>query len=106
MVALNEQARTCVIPIGRHSLMNGVFMRVGAAPKTAEIEGFVIELQGIFHGADRLMAWSQEVVRRNCIATGLTGSASIPLVKYLEVMDSGRLPRRLAVQAMLDWWRR
>lgn len=103
VVALNERARTCVVPIGRHSLMNGVFM-TGRPPKSVEIEGFAVRLADLFDRTHQLDDWAPEAVRRNCVATGLDGRAEVPLAEYLDVVRRARLPRSDAFRAMLNWW--
>lgn len=102
---LNERAGTCVIPIGRHSMMNGVFIPGGRIPEFVEIEGFTLKVRGLSWEMERLAEWAAEIVRRNCVAGGLIGRALVPLSEYLEVLRAAGLARKDAFAAMLEWWR-
>jgi hypothetical protein len=102
---LNERAGTCVVPVGRHSIMNGVFIRGGHVPDSVEIDGFTLQVRGLSWEIDRLAQWAAEIVRRNCAAAGLAGRALIPLREYLDAVQSINLYRKDSFLAMLAWWR-
>jgi hypothetical protein len=104
VVALNKAAGRCVVPIGRHSMMNQVFDR-GRTRDQVTVEGFVVELRDMVGGIQRLSEWAAEVVRRNCESLGLSGNPSVRLSAYLEAVDRVAPPREAAFRTMIEWWR-
>lgn len=60
-----------VLPLGRHSIMNGVGLRVAGASE-AEAEAFAVRFQGLGLGWERLSAWGHAEARR--LADGLDGA--------------------------------
>lgn len=103
VVALNHRAGACVIPIGRHSLMNGVFGDAKLATDRARIAGIALSLRKLFEAMDDVGEWGQEIVRRNCARLGLDHEARVPLGDYLDAVKKARLSRAEAFRQMLAW---
>jgi hypothetical protein len=101
--SLNHRARTCVIPIGRHSLMNGVFGEARPRTSRVEIAGVAVSLRKLFESIDDLAEWAQEIVRRNCASVGLGDRARVPLGDYLGAVKRAKLSRAEAFRQMLVW---
>jgi len=80
--AYNESVGTCVIPLGRHSMMNGVGLPVAVAKKPREVEKFVKGLFGFMGGAERL--WSYRGTRVRRVLGSLPEPAdAVPVPAYL-----------------------
>lgn len=77
---LNERAGRCVVPIGRHSLMNGVTVR-NASPE--EIESFAGRLSTLFEATAAIQQWSRTVVRENLVAAGQPHDVDLDASSYL-----------------------
>lgn len=100
--ALNERAGACVIPIGRHSLMNGASLTGGASE--VQIDDFVVQVRGMSEAIDRLLRWANEIVRRNCAAASLDGTPDVPLSEYLVAVRRLGFHREARYDAMLKSW--
>jgi hypothetical protein len=62
--AYNEEVGFCAIPLGRHSMMNGVALPATAATKRPQVEKFVTGLFGFIGRAERLGGYHVARVRR------------------------------------------
>jgi hypothetical protein len=62
--AYNEEVGLCIIPLGRHSMMNGISLPATAATKRPEVENFVTGLFGFIGRAERLGSYRNTRVRR------------------------------------------
>ncbi len=80
---LNEQAGTCVVPIGPHSITNGVFLQAGRARAPAAVLSFWDQLGAFFRETGGIKAWSTAVTRHNVQVLGLDTAELIPLRTYL-----------------------
>jgi hypothetical protein len=90
--ALNRAARRCVIPVGRHSLMNGVFYKAGHHDMTpAEATAFSDQVTTFLDQADATGRWARRRTARNIDAVGLADRGNVPLRAYL------RLARRFGL---------
>lgn len=82
---LNERVGRCVLPIGRHSLMNGVPARGGSAE---DIESFAGQLSDLFDAMAVIGQWARTVVRENLVAAGQPGDIDMDLSIYLASVHS------------------
>ena len=101
---LNDRAGTCVMPIGRHSLMNNVGLSSDQAHDDAEVEAFAESMQGFVRATRRVAEWAAEIVRRNCARVGIADRDVVPIGEYLEAVS--QLDREAAFEAMKVWWTR
>ena len=69
-----------MVPIGRHSLMNGVTVR-SAAPEV--IESFIGQLSTLFGATAAIERWSRTVVRENLVSAGLPPELDVDVSSYL-----------------------
>lgn len=79
IVHLRDQVGRVVIPIGRHTLMNGVGMsREGC------VQTFVTQTTSLFDRMKRLHAWHADRVR-DLLGEIDGGDGAVPLARYLEL---------------------
>jgi hypothetical protein len=78
--SLNDRVGRCVVPIGRHSLMNCVTVR-SAAPE--DIRSFAGELSTLFGATGAVEQWSRSVVRENLVAAGRPQDVDVDVASYL-----------------------
>lgn len=78
--SLNERVGRCVVPIGRHSLMNGITVR-SAAPEN--IASFAGRLSTLFGATAAIQDWSRLVVRENLVAAGQPHDVDVDVSSYL-----------------------
>ena len=98
---LNEQAGTCVVPIGPHSIMNGVFLKAGRARAPAAVASVWDQLGAFFRESGGIKAWSREVNRHNVHVLGLDTAELIPLQTYLvAARRSDALTKQTAFQRL------
>ena len=77
---LNERVGRCVVPIGRHSLMNGVSAR---SDSSEEIDFLAAQLPKLFDAMDAVGQWSRIVVRENLAVAGQPHDVDMDLSTYL-----------------------
>ena len=78
---LNKLVGRCLIPIGRHSLQNGVF-----APKPLDevsVIAFADQLGGFFGAVTFIDDWCGKVALRNLVLCGYPEGADAPIDEYL-----------------------
>ncbi len=80
---LNLHYGTCIIPIGRHSLMNGVAYGADVAHAGATPAQFAEDLHGLFGRSDRLLAWRKRQIRANLADCGFASGEAVALPDYL-----------------------
>ncbi|MDQ6695861.1 MAG: hypothetical protein M3Z46_00190 [Actinomycetota bacterium] len=80
---MNKAAGRCVIPIGRHSLMN----RLVACPEQLRTDtaagAFADQLNTLFTNIDGLRTWAATVIINNLIELGFQGDQDVLLADYL-----------------------
>lgn len=83
--SLNERAGRCVVPIGPHSLMNGVTARAGAPE---DIESFAGHLPNLLDAMAAVGLWARVVVGENLVAAGQPQDVDMNLSTYLASVHS------------------
>jgi len=102
--ALNKDADTCVVPIGRHTLMHGIGLPgADAVRDPALVVAFSAVVNDFVAKQTRVAEWASEIVKRNCASCALTGDQPVPIATYLEAV--AHQSRHAAFDAMCDWWR-
>jgi hypothetical protein len=83
VLAYNRAAGFAVIPVGRHSIMNGISLS-GAEAKAVVAQGaFEAGIANLFERVDRLWKWHRDRVR--VVVHGIPGKeTAIPFERYLE----------------------
>lgn len=84
--ALNEWSQGCVIPIGRHSLVNGFWLTGRDALVPGAGEQFVLSLRGLFDSIALLEEWAPAIVAETARARGFQEGADVPLPDYLDAL--------------------
>ena len=95
--ALQDRLGIRVLPLGRHSLMNGVGLRVAAASE-AEAAAFAVRFEGLGLGWDRLFDWGAAEARRLADSLGADAPA-VPLETWQRAFPP-------SVEASLDAYER
>ena len=89
VAGLNRLAGRCVVPIGPHSIMNGVFAVASPPPTEAQVVSFVDQLGALFRHQESLHDRTKRRVGDRLEEFGVTGDA-IAAVDYLECcVDAG-----------------
>ena len=83
VAGLNRLAGRCVVPIGPHSIMNGVFASASPPPTDAEVASFADQLRALFRLQESLHDRTKRRVRERLVEFGVTGDA-IAAADYLE----------------------
>jgi len=73
----------CLIPIGRHSLMNGIGLSGKDIQDQKAIFNFVEELNSLFRRMDLLSDWKKIIVAKNLKRIGGTRDLDIDLFSYI-----------------------
>lgn len=95
--ALQDWLGIRVLPLGRHSLMNGVGLRVAGASE-AEAAAFAVHFEGLGLGWERLSAWGAAEARRLADRLG-DGGPDVPLATWQKAFPP-------SVEASLDAYER
>ena len=89
VAGLNRLAGRCVVPIGPHSIMNGVFAAASPPPTDAQVVSFVDQLGALLRHQESLHDRTKRRVRERLEEFGVIGDA-IAAVDYLErCVDAG-----------------
>jgi hypothetical protein len=95
--ALNELAGRCVVPIGRHSLMNGVSMPVRDYENDAVFTAFADQLNAFLEQSIEFGRRAREVVLTNLALLGYEPGRDMRLNEYLR---AARRSRKLSSKSM------
>jgi hypothetical protein len=99
---LNTGAGRCVVPIGRHSLMNGVFYKPAeSGVNPAALSAFSDQLFTFFGAVDATEAWRRRVVRANLAAINLGEALSVPVDRYCRRVWAAGLSKEAAFAALV-----
>jgi len=91
--ALNRRFGRAIVPIGRHSVMNGISLQASAAKEDEEaIEEFVDSANGLFQRIGALEEWARERVAYNIHRLGRDDCGPVLLTEYLEEIAASRDP--------------
>ena len=94
VMRLTSALGTAAIPLGRHSLMNGVTLAGGAAARDPlRVKSFALAVQHSFNRIDRLWSWQRTVVADHIAAMQLDARC-VPASAYLAFTASDALPKR------------
>jgi len=102
IVALNRGVGRCVVPIGRHSIMNGVALRGNPPPTDEALGRFVHDVGTIFERAARVARWRERRVQR--VLRTIEGDDAAALVAYVAAAPSVLGDSALAFDDLLGWW--
>jgi len=100
---------TSIIPIGRHSLMNGIGLSPVEIEDLQRSERFVEDIKNLVGRSDLLSRWAADRVRLNLELVGLAGP-SVPLREYLletsrRALVDPRLTREAALVGLMAQFR-
>ena len=79
-----------ILPLGRHSLMNGTVLRTDRAQHDIATKRFLESLLEMRQFWSRLWEWKKEEAQRLAEVSGLKRLASVPLETWLEANDTTR----------------
>ena len=102
VVALNRSAGRCLIPIGRHSLMNGVAARPAQLRSEVAAVAFADQLMTFFGSISGIETWASTIVKRNLAALGFDTKKDARLADYLDAVDSSSLSPTSAFEALVS----
>jgi hypothetical protein len=101
VMALNQAAGRCVIPIGRHSLMNRVLARTSELQSSVGVGAYVDQLHSLFVRINDLHTWTSTVIQRNLEALNLDSEEDIALSDYLDSIGASSLAQAAAFKALV-----
>jgi hypothetical protein len=83
---LHQRHRRDLIPIGRHSLMNGFGLTGSAAQDQVAVKQFTLRVSGLFDRMDLLTSWASTIVAENVRTRGFEEGTDVPLMKYMDAI--------------------
>ena len=98
---MNAEIGQALVPIGRHTIMNGVGLQASPKPTRAEMEAFVARCGTMIDRIYRLDDWAHEVVHDNLVTIGRDDAHSVAIAEYLEAVRN--LDRARHFDAMVAW---
>ena len=103
VLALNQMAGRCAIPIGRHSLMNNVVSRASELQSDVAILAYVDQLQSLSVSMNDLHKWASIVVRRSLATLNFDTNRDVALWDYLDKIEScSSLTQTAAFEALVS----
>jgi hypothetical protein len=100
--ALNDLMARCVIPLGRHSLMNGVALAEPACRPDAAVVSFSDQLGTLFASIDDLAACARARVLSNLSTLGVDAGTDVVLAGYLRNVQRRHLSKDQAFSALVE----
>ena len=101
--ALNQRAGRCVVPIGRHSLLNGIGLRAEPGRDDPDaLAAYADQLDAFFAAAADTDGWRRQVIAENLDAVGLAFARAVPVRIYLERARQAGLSKDAAFARLLD----
>lgn len=97
----NEAVGLCVVPIGRHSMMNQVSLAGNVDPDSVELDVFVGAARGLIDRIDQLDTWARGRTHQLLEGLGLLGSPAVPVTTYLAAARAAGLTKQGAID---DLW--
>lgn len=88
VVALRDDAGRVIIPLGRHSMMNGIGIEGGGTRDEGRLAEFAAATTAFFGSIDRLCAW-QRGVAADRIASSWPGARHVGVAEYLAAAGAG-----------------
>ena len=101
-MTLNRSAGRCLIPIGRHSLMNGVGASATQLRSEIGVQAFADQLMTFFGTMSGLEAWGCTILQRNLTELGFDTEHDTRLADYLDAVKSSALSPTAAFEALLS----
>lgn len=96
--ALNRRFGGCVIPVGRHTIVNGGF---GRATTTHDADRVVVGLRSMVDKLLVTMRWRELRMAENLAALGFASGADVELADYLAAVDGSESARAAAFDDMV-----
>lgn len=108
VVSLNRRVGFALVPIGRHSVMNGVFIKGGKeSAQSAKIDDFVKGMTSLFGRMDNLHEWRNLRINANLIRLGQPWEDDIDLDEYLRLLqasDDPAVSKSSAYEGLCDFF--
>jgi len=83
---LHQRHRRHLIPIGRHSLMNGFGLAGRAAQDQAAVKEFTLRVSGLFDRMEVLKSWASAIVAEHVRTRGFEEGTDVLLKEYLDAL--------------------
>lgn len=103
VLQVNRQLGRCLVPIGRHSIVNGAAWRPtpGVDPRTdPTLRGFVDRFADVSGGVLRLDRWGPAVVRRACRELGFDDEVGVAgYLRHARV----HIDKQTQLEELLEW---
>ena len=80
---VNDRAGYCLVPLGRHSLMNGTALSEPYRRTKAEMDAFAGQLRSLFSRIEQHKEWARATVLTNLARLGFERGDDVPLDSYL-----------------------
>lgn len=87
-VEVNRACGSCVIPIGYHSMVNGVFRYVNRCKTLPGATAFADQLNAFFRESGSVWEWGLTVIARHWARAGLPPGTAVPVDTYLTAVDA------------------
>jgi hypothetical protein len=100
---LADSAGFAVIPLGRHTLMNGVCLDGGDAADPQRLTTFTAAAEGFFARVDRLATWQRGIVADHIDAMA-PGATHVPATAYLAFVARHGLPKPVLFQQLYRYF--
>jgi hypothetical protein len=100
--SLNYLVGRCAIPVGRHSIMNGVFLGDATQRTHEAFVAFSDQIQTLFTSIDHLSEWARAMVLTNLTVLGYEKGVDVYLDTYLSEAKRRRFSRARAFNSLVE----
>jgi len=94
------------IPIGRHSMMNGISLNLYRPGSMHSIPSFVQGVNSLFNRQDHLWEWRKLIVAKNCELAGLPTDQDVNLVDYLKATSNEESQKMDRILELVEFFKK
>ncbi|MDF0650109.1 MAG: hypothetical protein P0121_01395 [Nitrospira sp.] len=87
VVGLNQRYQRCLIPIGRHSMMNGFRLSGSECRNPSAVEQFVLNVRAMQDSTGLLVDWAAAIVSETARARGFPDGMDVTLLDYAHALE-------------------
>lgn len=102
VVEVNTACGTCIIPIGWHSIVNGVFISTNRHKDLPDLDAAADQLYAFLRESGGTWEWGRHVVEQHWIAAGLPAGGDVPLDHYLAAVAGLGVDKQALFEALVS----
>jgi ribosomal protein S27AE len=99
---VNKACGTCMIPIGWHSIINGVSISANRSRLLPDLTAAADQLHAFLRESGDTWEWGRQVIEQHWYAAGLPVGGDVPLERYLAAVAALDVDKQAAFDALVS----